>query len=65
MYYENTPGNFLSLKEKVDVIRKVAVQQGLNPGIFLTENNSHVTFRIYNCPYKGLTGKHATACIMQ
>ncbi|WP_158735164.1 metalloregulator ArsR/SmtB family transcription factor [Alteribacillus sp. YIM 98480] len=61
MYYINTSGNSLSLKEKVDVIRKVAVQQGLNPEIFLTENNRYVTFRIYNCPYKGLIGKHASS----
>ncbi|MFB4164824.1 helix-turn-helix transcriptional regulator [Alteribacillus sp. JSM 102045] len=60
LQYVKKPEHSLSLEEKVEVIRGVAVQQGLNPDISLSDNNKHVYFRIYNCPYKGLVNTHAS-----
>lgn len=48
----------LSTEEKIECLRMVATQQGLNPEITLGKNKDTVHFRIYNCPFKEMVEEH-------
>lgn len=65
-YLHGLDKNLADLKneEKLDHIRIVALQQGLNPEIDHHEETNEVNFRIYNCTFKELIPNRAGICKM-
>lgn len=54
----------MTQEEKVDVIRRVIIAQGLNPEINLIDEKT-IQFRVYNCTFKETALKHpASICQM-
>ena len=53
---QNIPTSF---EEKVKVLNETADFIGYIPSIIEQEGKRNITFRIYNCPYKGLIGNHS------
>ncbi|OIJ20272.1 transcriptional regulator [Anaerobacillus alkalidiazotrophicus] len=54
----------LENKEKLNHIKTVALQQGLNPEMHYNEETHEVNFRIYNCTFKELVPDRAPICKM-
>ena len=54
----------LSNEEKLNHIKTVALQQGLNPEIHYDKDSHEVNFRIYNCTFKELVPERLSLCKM-
>lgn len=54
----------LTTKEKLNHIKTVALQQGLNPEMYFDEETNEINFRIYNCTFKELVPDRAPICRM-
>lgn len=66
MYLQNLDLNLndLSNEEKLNHIKTVALQQGLNPEMHYNKETHEVNFRIYNCTFKELVPDRAPICKM-
>lgn len=56
--------NGLENEEKLNHIKTVALQQGLNPEIHYDKETHEVNFRVYNCTFKELVPNRAPLCNM-
>ncbi len=54
----------LKNEEKLNHIKTVALQQGLNPEIHFDKESNEVNFRIYNCTFKELVPDRVPICKM-
>lgn len=48
----------MSIKEKLELVEMIAINQGLNPEIVYQEAANEAHFSIYNCPFKELLHEH-------
>ena len=49
----------MSIKEKLELVEMIAINQGLNPEIVYQEGENEAHFTIYNCPFKELLQDHS------
>ena len=54
----------LDTSEKVAIIEKIALGQGLNPEINYDSEKNEIVFRIFNCTYKEAAKKSTSVCKM-